>query len=93
MNKIEKIVLIDGVFIHKDAKDILTSVLSTKINFHRLKNFSSQERLGKDDEVAQNRIFEIKKEMKKLEKILCEAHEKNKKLIVSADINITLIDD
>ena len=93
MNKLEKIVLIDGTFLCNDAKDILTSVLTTKINFHQLKNFSSQERFGKDDKIAQNRVSELKKEMMKLQNVLQEAQEKNKKLVVSAEIKIALTDD
>ena len=58
-----------------------------------MKNWSSQERFGKDDEIAQKRIPALKNEMKKIEGILSEAKAKNKKLVVSSDIKISLLED
>jgi hypothetical protein len=66
-------------------------MISSKINFHNIKNWSSQERFGKDDEIAQKRIPVLKKEMEKLQAILSEAKTNNKRLIVSSEINIKLI--
>ena len=68
-------------------------ILSSKINFHCLKNWSSQERFGKDDDIAQKRIPALRNEMKKLEGILAEAKAKNKTLKVKSDINITLLEN
>lgn len=91
MNKIKKLVLIEGDFEAEQASEILMNIFSTKIHFHEMKNFSSQERLGKDDEMAQKRIPVLRNEMKKLEEILSEA--KNKKLLIHSEIHISLIDD
>jgi hypothetical protein len=93
MNKIEKLTLIEGEFIFDEAKEILTSMFSSKINFHNIKNWSSQERFGEDDEIAQKRIPALRNEMKKLEEILLEAKAKNKKLMVTSEINISLLED
>ena len=49
MNKIEKLNLIEGNFSGEEAKEILMNVFLAKIHYHELKNFSSQERFGKDD--------------------------------------------
>jgi hypothetical protein len=35
------IMLIDGTFTKAQAKEILTNLIGTKIQFHQLKNFSS----------------------------------------------------
>ena len=91
MNKIKKLVLIEGDFEAEQASEILMNIFSTKIHFHEMKNFSSQERLGKDDEMAQKRIPVLRNEMKKLEEILSEA--KNKKFLIHSEIHISLIDD
>lgn len=93
MNKIEKLTLIEGEFYFDEAKEILMSMFSSKINFHNIQNWSSQERYGKDNEIAQKRIPELKNEMKKLEEILSEAKAKNKKLVVGSEIIISLLED
>ncbi|TRX22239.1 hypothetical protein FNW25_03950 [Flavobacterium franklandianum] len=93
MNKTEKLTLIEGDFSFDEAKEILTSMFSSKINFHNIQNWSSQERFGKDDEIAQKRIPALRNEMKKLEEILSEAKAQNKKLVVSSEINISLLED
>jgi hypothetical protein len=93
MNKIEKLTLIEGDFFFDEAKEILMSMFSSKINFHNIQNWSSQERFGKDDEIAQKRIPALRNEMKKLEEILLEAKAKKKKLLVTSEINISLLED
>lgn len=93
MKNKKKLTFIEGDFTCEEAKEILTNIFSSKINFHTMKNWSSQERLGKDDEIAQKRIPALKNEMKKIEGILSEAKAKNKKLVVSSDIKISLLED
>ena len=93
MNKTEKLNLIEGNFSDVEAKDILMNIFSSKINFHQLKNFSSQERFGKDDETAKKRIPELKVEIERLKQILSEAKAKNKTLVISSEINISFSND
>jgi len=90
MNKIEKLCLIEGNFLNEEASEILTNIFMAKIRFHEAKNFSSQVRIGKDDEIAQERIPALKKEFKKLQEILSEAKAKNMKLVISSEINISI---
>lgn len=90
MNKTEKLTLIEGVFLHDEAKEILMNIFSAKVNYHQLKNFSSQERFGQDDETARKRIPALRAEMEKLQEILSEAKLNNKKLEVRSEINISL---
>lgn len=92
MKNTEKLNLIDGVFSQSEAKEILMSLFKSKINFHNIKNWSSNERFGKDDEIAQERIPKLKEEIEKLQLILSEAKTQNKNLIVSSEINIILAD-
>lgn len=93
MKNKKKLTFIEGDFTYDEAKEILTNIFSSKINFHTMKNWSSQERFGKDDEIAQKRIPALKNEMKKIEGILSEAKAKNKKLVVSSDIKISLLEE
>ena len=93
MKKNEKLTWIEGKFDASDAKDILMNIFSTKIQYHKLKNFSSQIRFGKEDELAQNRIEELKKEIEKLSKVLSEAKSKDKKLVITSEISLSLLED
>lgn len=93
MTKSEKFKLIEGKFLHEDAKEILTNIFVAKINFHHLKNFSSQERFGKDDEIAIKRIPELRSEIAKLEQVIAEAEAQNKKLVIDSEIVISFSND
>lgn len=92
MNKVEKLTLIEGEFSDEEAKEILNSIFFSKINFHNIKNWSSNERFGMDDEIAQKRIPELRKEMAKLLEILSDAKAKKTRLVITSEINITLLD-
>jgi hypothetical protein len=90
MKKVEQLTLIDGNFNDEEAKEILISILTTKIHFHEMKDFSSQERFGIQDETAKKRIPALKKEIEKLLQILSEAKLHNKKLSIDSIINISI---
>ena len=93
MKKNETLIIIYVNFSYDEAKEILMNILSSKINFYCLKNWSSQERFGIEDVSAQKRIPALRNEVKKLEEILSEAKAKNKKLVVSSDINISFLEN
>ncbi len=92
MKKTETLTIIDGDFTYDEAKEILINMFTTKINFHNIKNWSSQERLGIEDSTAKKRIPALRSEMKKLEVILEEAKIKKRKLLVSSEINISILE-
>lgn len=92
MDTTEKLVLITGQFAPEDAKDILTNVFSTKMQFHEMKNFSSQVRFGKDDDTAVKRIPELKGSLDKSLEMVAKAKSKNQQLVITAEIKIQLID-
>lgn len=93
MNKIQKLTLIDGEFSFEEAKEILNNIFMYKINFHNLKNWSSNERFGKEDEIAQKRIPALKKETERLLEFLSDEKIKNKRIIISSLINISILDE
>lgn len=84
--------LIDGSFTPDEAREILLKTFSDKLNFHKIKNWSSLERFGKEDEIALKRIPELTKEVEKLQELLSEAKNHNKRLVVTSEIRITLAD-
>ena len=92
MNKTEKLTFIEGAFTDAEAKEILMNVFSTKINFHQVKNLSSQERFGKVDVAASKRIIALKKGLEKAMEMIAEANKNNKKLTIKSEINITITD-
>lgn len=93
MKNNESLTLIEGKFTNEEANEILTNIFTTKIRFHEAKNFSSRVRLGKDDEIAQERIPQLQKELKKLQELLSEAKANNMKIVVNSEINISLSDN
>jgi hypothetical protein len=93
MKNIESLTLIEGTFSPDETNEILSNVINSKINFHTAKNWSSQERFGKDDEASQKRIPALIKEMEKLQAILVAAKANNKKVVVSSQIIISLSND
>lgn len=80
MKNKEKFILIEGKFIPQEAKEILLTVFGDKIQFHQKKNFSSQERFGKEDENSQERIPQLQKSSREILQLI-EAAEKEDYLI------------
>jgi extradiol dioxygenase family protein len=92
MKNNEKLILIDGVFEHNDAKEILFNVFTSKLQVHELKNFSTLERSGKTDETAVKRIPELKQNVLNMNEWIEEAKKLNKKLVISSEISISFAD-
>ena len=90
--KKEPVSLIDGNFDPDEAKELLSSLLNDKIHFHQMKNFSSTERFGKQDQKSLKRIAELKEGNNDLLELISKAESENKILSIFAKINIDLID-
>jgi hypothetical protein len=80
--------LIDGEFSPVDAKEILKNVFGSKIQFHEMKNFSSKERFGKEDQTSLKRIVQLNNNLERILKVISEAEANNETLIVDAEICI-----
>jgi hypothetical protein len=89
MTNTQTLKLIEGQFQHEEAKEMLLNLYAAKINFHQMKNFGSQERYGKDDAIAQDRIPKLKNEINHLAEILAEAQATNQQLIIHSEIHIS----
>jgi hypothetical protein len=92
MEKTEKLTPIEGVFSHEDAEEILMNMYKSKINFHNIKNWSSQERFGKDDAFSQKRLPELRQDLERLKAFLTQAKAQDKGLIINSEIKLTFTD-
>jgi dihydroorotase len=88
MNKKEKLTLIEGVFSGADAAEILLNIFRAKLQFHKMKNFSSQERFGKEDLLAQKRIPELNKSIDMINKFIEDNKHNNTKFRIHSEIII-----
>ena len=84
--------LIRGEFKADDAADIVSHMLSTKINFHERRNFSSYIRFGVDNEASSARIKELKQAMTDIKGIIAYAKANNLDLKISSTITVELIE-
>ncbi len=86
MNK--ELILIEGAFSPEDAREVLMNAYTSKINFHNLKNLTSFEMVGKEDELAVKRITELKSVLSQVRELIAEAKEKDMKLVIHSTISI-----
>ncbi|WP_264530595.1 hypothetical protein [Flavobacterium sp. N502540] len=90
MKNTQKIQLIKGDFTNEEAKEILLNLINAKINFHNLKNFSDDERSGKQDEISLKRITELTESQEVISEIINHATRENLKIKVESDIFLTV---
>jgi len=91
MKKQQSFTFIDGEFSATESLEILQSVFSSKIQFHQVKNFSSQERFGHDDATAVMRIPQLRKSIEEIKKMIETAAKEGDKLQLKSDIVINCI--
>ena len=85
--------LIEGSFSDEEAKDVLKNFFESKIHFHEMRNFSSEERFGHKDAIALKRIPELKEASEEVLKIVQQAKLSNKRLLINASVQITIIEE
>lgn len=90
MRSKQNINLVKGTFSPEDAKLILFNLITHKINFHSMKNFSSEERLGKPEKGSKKRIEHLKACRDKVFALIEIAKEQKYDLNIHSDIIITL---
>ena len=85
--------LIEGTFSDQEAKDILKNFFESKIHFHEMRNFSSEERFGHKDDMAVKRIPELKQASKNILEIVQQAKLSNKRLLINANVQISIVEE
>ncbi len=93
MKALNNLPLIVGVYTPEKAKDIILSLIESKIQFHQLNSFSSEVRFGKKDQHSLDRIDELKSIKKEVLKIIEYSDFNQKKLEISSLINIQVVDE
>lgn len=90
MKKTETIELITGTFTPDEARKILLELLDSKINFHNLKNWSSNERFGKPDAYSEQRLKYLRESRKKVETLVSRSISEEKNMIINSSIEINI---
>jgi hypothetical protein len=91
MNNSHNFKLIKGVFNANDAQEILSNLIESKIQFHKLKIFSKDIRFGENDIESKERIKQLQETKVKLLELLSRAREHNHKLSMTSTINIEVL--
>ncbi|WP_207421536.1 hypothetical protein [Desertivirga brevis] len=83
--------LINGQFSANDALEIMKNLINGKINFHNLKNFSSQVRFGQADEHSLKRMEELREQLHSITQLVNHCREQGKTLQIQSTISIEVI--
>jgi hypothetical protein len=93
MTKTDTIKLIRETLTPREAKEVLRDIFRSKINFHNIKNWSSEERYGKPDQHADERAEELRYNWKQIEQMLEEAELLGKNVTIDAPVRIVMSDN
>lgn len=81
--------LITGQFTPSEAKDVLLSLVDTKINFHKIKSLSSMIRCNKPEAESELRILALKEAKEQILAIIQQAINEDCTLNIESTINIS----
>lgn len=85
----ENLKLIDGKFNPIDAKEILLNMISSKIQFHTVKDFSSGIRKGEPELNSRERIEELRETKAKIISLMEKAERENLEVDIFSSITIS----
>lgn len=91
MNNSKTIDLVKGSFATADAREIVLTLLSNKMKFYNLRNFSSEERFGESDPVAMQKLECLRQAREEAELFFSEATAKGK--TITLDSTLTMVAD
>lgn len=84
--------LIAGTFEPNDATRILSGVLNSKINFHKLDDFSNHVRFDGAISSSKKRVDELQNAQQEVLNLVEYAKQNGKKIKIKSDIIIELLD-
>lgn len=90
MNKEKNYSLIDGEYTPKQAEEILRDLYASKIQFHQMKNFSSIERFGKEDEISVKRIPQLESALASVIEVISQANNDDDLISICSEVKITV---
>jgi hypothetical protein len=82
--------LVAGTFNIDNAKEVLMSLINSKINFHNKKMLNSIECKGERDEHSQNRIAELNESRDQILRLLKQADIGNQHIRINSTIHIEI---
>lgn len=85
----ENLKLIDGNFSPREAKEILLSLISSKIQFHTVKDFGSEIRTGVPEFKSRDRINDLREAKQKIITLMEEADKQNMEVEIYSTITIS----
>ena len=83
-----EIKLIEGNFTPREARRVLSTVINSKINYHKIENLSEQERTGVDVSNSRNRVDYLNKANEEVIELIHKATSEYKNFEISATISI-----
>ena len=92
---IQKVQLVQGDFTGSEASDVVTSLIDTKINFHKFQNLCTYEgqHVDGDTSYCDGRIAELKEERQMAKDYIKIARLSGKKVRIEGTLEITILDD
>lgn len=88
----QNVKLIEGTFTPSEAADILISMISKKVNFHKLQRLSALEQYCDDDTLhLDDRIGQLKKAEKDIKELIVEARTQGYHFKISGTVDIELV--
>lgn len=90
MNNTTNLTLVKGQYSAEEAKEILMDLFHSKISFHEVKNFSSNERFGKNHDHSIKRMSELRESIEVFSKLIALAEKDNKTFTIESTVTITM---
>lgn len=84
--------LVKGMFTAEEAREVLMSLISSKLRFHSKKNQHAYEKTGQTDPKSEERILELKQLRKQIVAELREAEQKGLMVDVNANIQLSFME-
>lgn len=82
--------LVTGEFSAADAHEILNNLFMSKINFHAVRNFRSEENCGKEDSWCNERLSALREARVDLKELMAEAQRNGSKVQIQTEVKITI---
>ncbi len=87
-SELETLDLVAGSYEPEEAKEILVTLLDSKIRFHSLKSMSSYERTGKVDPISETKLTYFREARKQVDEFIAEAAALKKRIRLDSTINM-----
>ena len=91
MNATQPYKLLEGTFSPDEARQILLSLVKSKIDFHNMAKLSNEERFGQDTAPSERRLAELRQLQETLKTVCQSAADTGQRVQVNGWIELTLV--